>query len=205
MNCGSGFIYSLHPIIAIGSSHYFPLFILLLTKSHALVRIQQDQIFRAGLNEIITFNPIPPKFFISCHYPLSIRMYSFYLLALLPTALAFTGEMTYYTPGLGSCGATSTELDLIVAISAEKMNSGGNPSNNPLCFSHITITNAAGVSQDATIVDTCPGCAAEDIDVSPAVFQALASLDEGRVPGIQWSGSALSSRELSDNLLGREQ
>lgn len=127
-------------------------------------------------------------------------MHSFYLLALLPAAIAFTGEMTYYAPGLGSCGATSTESDLVVAISASKMNSGGNPSNNPLCFTHITITNPEGISQDATIVDTCMGCAEDDIDVSPTVFQAFGSLDEGRIPGIQWTGSAFGKRELSGPL-----
>lgn len=114
-------------------------------------------------------------------------MYSLYLLALLPMALAYTGDMTYFAPGLGSCGATSTDTDMIVAISAARMNSGGNPSNNPLCFKHITITNSQGVSQDATIVDTCPGCAEDAIDVSQAVFEALAPLDEGRVQ-VQWNG-----------------
>ena len=114
-------------------------------------------------------------------------MYSLYLLALLPMALAYTGDMTYFAPGLGSCGATSAATDTIVAISAAKMNSGGNPSNNPLCFKQITITNAAGTSQVATIVDTCPGCAEDDIDVSQTVFEALAPLDEGRVQ-VNWSG-----------------
>lgn len=128
-------------------------------------------------------------------------MQSFYLLALLPAALAFTGEMTYFTPGLGSCGQTSTESDLVVAISASKMNSGGNPSNNPLCFTHITITNPEGVSQDATIVDTCMGCAEDDIDVSPALFLIFAPLGDGRVSGMQWTGSAFGKRGLSGNLI----
>lgn len=116
-----------------------------------------------------------------------MTMFSVYFLAFLPMALAYTGDMTYFIPGLGSCGTTSTGSDMIVAISAARMNSGGNPSNNPLCFSQITITNSAGVSQGATVVDTCAGCAENDIDVSQAVFEALAPLDEGRV-SVSWSG-----------------
>ena len=136
-------------------------------------------------------------------------MHSFSLLALLPVALAFTGEMTYYSPsvGLGSCGQTFADTDMIVAISAAKMNSGGNPSNNPLCFSTITITNSAGVSQDAKVTDTCPSCAENDLDVSPAVFQAFGSLDEGRISGIQWTGSGFgaSKRGLSGDLVARKE
>ena len=102
-------------------------------------------------------------------------------------ALAYTGDMTYFAPGLGSCGATSIETDLIVAISAARMNNAGNPSNNPLCFKHITITGPNGNTEDATIVDTCPGCTEDSIDVSPAVFEALAPLGDGRVT-VNWDG-----------------
>ena len=85
---------------------------------------------------------------------------------------------------------TNTESDLIVAISVAKMNSGGNPSNNPLCNTKITITNDAGVSQDATIVDTCAACAEEDIDASPALFNTFASPADGRTT-VSWSGPAV--------------
>ena len=104
-------------------------------------------------------------------------------------AFAFYGDMTFYTPGLGSCGAYSGLNDTIVAISAAKMNSGGNPSNNPLCFTHITITNSAGHSEDATIVDTCPGCAEEGIDVTEDLFGRLADVNKGRVK-VSWTGTA---------------
>ena len=114
-------------------------------------------------------------------------MYFFYLLALIPMALAYTGEMTYYNTGVGSCGATSADTDKIVALSVAKMNNGVNPNNNPLCFKHITITNSNGVSQDATIVDTCTRCAQDAIDVSPALFEALAPLSSGRVT-VSWDG-----------------
>ena len=114
-------------------------------------------------------------------------MYSFYLLALLPMALAYTGDMTWYNTGSGSCGVTSTDTDKIVAISVARMNNGGNPNSNPLCFKHITITNSTGVSQDATIVDTCQSCAKDDIDVSPAVFKAFAPTPVGRIT-VQWEG-----------------
>lgn len=43
------------------------------------------------------------------------------------------GDMTYYTPGLGSCGATSGSNDMIVAVAEDLLapRDGGNPTTNP--------------------------------------------------------------------------
>ncbi|KAL6722177.1 hypothetical protein ACLMJK_001284 [Lecanora helva] len=66
-------------------------------------------------------------------------------------AAAYKGDMTHYTPGLGSCGANSSPGDMIV-------------------------------------VDTCMGCAFEDIDVTDALFSKVAPNGDGRVHGIEWGG-----------------
>ena len=39
------------------------------------------------------------------------------LLVLAGLATAYTGDVTYYSAGLGSCGLTSTDSDAIVALS----------------------------------------------------------------------------------------
>ena len=39
------------------------------------------------------------------------------LLVLAGLATAYTGDLTYYSAGLGSCGLTSTDSDAIVALS----------------------------------------------------------------------------------------
>jgi len=65
------------------------------------------------------------------------------------------------------------------------MNNGGNSNNNPLCGKTITITYN-GVTKTAKVVDTCEGCAAGNIDLSPSLFQDFAPLSAGRVGGVSW-------------------
>ncbi|KAI0860046.1 riboflavine-aldehyde-forming enzyme [Xylaria cubensis] len=90
-------------------------------------------------------------------------------------ALAFSGDMTYYYPGLGSCGWTNGNNDAVVALS---------PSKSGDCGKTINI-HYQGKSTTAKVVDKCPGCAADAIDVSPTVFSKLANLDQGRV-SVTW-------------------
>ncbi|KIH93115.1 expansin family protein [Sporothrix brasiliensis 5110] len=99
----------------------------------------------------------------------------------------FTGDMTYYTVGLGSCGTDQTGDDLtqnIVAMNVEQMGSQSN--GNPLCGQTITIS-ANGNTATATIMDKCMGCAYGAIDVSEKVFtEIFGSLDVGRSPVTWW-------------------
>lgn len=99
-----------------------------------------------------------------------------------------TGDLTYYAPGLGACGIVSTETDLICAISHalyDSYNNSPNPNTNPLCGHKIKAIRGEK-SLTVTVVDRCEGCKPDDIDMSPAAFEHLADLDEGRV-GVEWS------------------
>ena len=49
--------------------------------------------------------------------------------------------MTHYTPGMGSCGITSTDGEDVVALSKDFMTYAGNPNSNPKCGSKISIWN----------------------------------------------------------------
>ncbi|KAF3061591.1 Papain inhibitor [Daldinia childiae] len=91
--------------------------------------------------------------------------------ALVAPSVAFSGDMTYYAPGLGACGNYNTESEAVVAMS---------PSQDGNCGRTINI-NYNGKTVSATVVDKCPGCAGDSIDVSPSVFEQLESLDAGRV------------------------
>ncbi|KAH8647155.1 RlpA-like double-psi beta-barrel-protein domain-containing protein-containing protein [Xylariales sp. PMI_506] len=102
----------------------------------------------------------------------------------------FTGDLTYYAPGLGACGETSSSSDDICAVSHlvfDAASTGSNPNANPLCGKKIRITRdfvETGVgnrSVDVTVVDRCVGCAATDLDVTISVFTELALEAEGRV------------------------
>ncbi|KAI0101153.1 RlpA-like double-psi beta-barrel-protein domain-containing protein-containing protein [Daldinia grandis] len=94
-------------------------------------------------------------------------------------AAAFDGDLTYYTPGLGSCGQTNSETDMVVALSPVQFTT-----DSQACGKKIQI-HMGDKTTIATIVDKCPGCTENSIDVSPAVFQALAPLTVGRAQ-IAW-------------------
>ncbi|KAI4284246.1 MAG: hypothetical protein L6R38_001577 [Xanthoria sp. 2 TBL-2021] len=113
----------------------------------------------------------------------------FALLLLTPLTHAYTGDMTYYDPGMGSCGIASGPNDDIVALSNAIMQNGGNPNANPKCGSMIGIWNPYTKKHyTAKVVDTCGACKPEDIDVSPALFKKVAPNGNGRVHGINWGG-----------------
>lgn len=99
----------------------------------------------------------------------------------------YTGDLTYYTLGLGACGIDNSGEDTtanIVAMNYEQM--GDQSNGNPMCGKTITIT-ANGNSAQAVIQDKCMGCAHGDIDVSEKVFLAIfGDLSVGRAE-VTWS------------------
>ena len=76
---------------------------------------------------------------------------------------SFTGDLTYYGPGLGACGITSTDSDNIVSISHylfDAEQKGSDPNQNPLCGLMIRAerTDARDgrlKSIDLQVVDRC--------------------------------------------------
>ncbi|KAI5199592.1 hypothetical protein E4T39_06166 [Aureobasidium subglaciale] len=104
------------------------------------------------------------------------------------------GDLTYYGTGLGSCGITSSDSDSIVAVSHyvfDAASTSSNPNQNPLCGLKIRASRydeqvGERRSVDLTVVDRCVGCAATDIDVSPAAFDKLAARASGRVD-VTWA------------------
>ncbi|ORX45486.1 hypothetical protein DM01DRAFT_1294621 [Hesseltinella vesiculosa] len=98
----------------------------------------------------------------------------------------FSGRITWYQPsGTGSCGTTISNT-MIVALNQQQMNNGANSNKNPLCGKQVNI-QYKGKSVTATIVDTCPDCPQGALDVSPLVFQSLASLGVGVLQDVSWS------------------
>ncbi|KAI0107225.1 RlpA-like double-psi beta-barrel-protein domain-containing protein-containing protein [Nemania sp. FL0031] len=97
--------------------------------------------------------------------------------ALAERSGSFTGDITYYQPGLGACGQTNSDSEAVVALSPSQYD--GN------CGKSITITKD-GKTATAKVVDKCPSCASGAIDVSSTVFQSLADLSVGRTT-VSWS------------------
>jgi hypothetical protein len=98
----------------------------------------------------------------------------------------YTGDITYFALGLGSCGFDDSgkdHTDNIVAVSALLMGTVSN--GNPMCGKSITI-KANGKTVQARVHDKCPVCAPGDIDGSENIFMTLfGSLDAGRET-IEW-------------------
>ena len=105
----------------------------------------------------------------------------------------YTGDLTYYQPGLGACGITSSSSQNIVAVSHslfDAAQSGSDPNSNPLCGKKLRVKRvkegSGERSVDLTVVDRCVGCKSTDIDTSISVFKKLADEDLGRVTA-SWS------------------
>ena len=128
----------------------------------------------------------------TAHKQKSMHLATPFTLALtaLPTILAYSGDMTYYTPGMGSCGIASSPDDDVVALAVPMMQNGANPNANPRCGSKIGIwIPRTHQKHEATVVDTCQACALHDIDVSPSLFKKVAPDGDGKVHGIAWGGN----------------
>ncbi|KAJ5682192.1 hypothetical protein N7462_005357 [Penicillium macrosclerotiorum] len=100
----------------------------------------------------------------------------------------YEGDLTYYNPALGSCGYTNTDSDLVCAVSHilfDAASTGSNPNDNPLCGLKLRLRRN-GESVDVKVVDRCVGCAETDLDVTEAVFERVAEIDQGRV-SVEWS------------------
>jgi expansin (peptidoglycan-binding protein) len=92
---------------------------------------------------------------------------------------SMSGKATFYSVGLGSCGSTNSDSQMVAALSESLM------SGKKYCGKSITLTGGSG-SVTVKVVDSCPGCGAGDIDLSPAAFQKLGALSKGVIP-ITWS------------------
>jgi hypothetical protein len=99
---------------------------------------------------------------------------------------SYSGDITYYALGMGSCGIDDSgkdHTDNIVAVSSQLM--GAQSNGNPMCGKTITI-KANGKTIEAKVHDKCPSCAMGDIDGTEKMFVDLfGSLDAGRQK-IEW-------------------
>ncbi|KAF3921503.1 hypothetical protein ABW21_db0209575 [Orbilia brochopaga] len=65
----------------------------------------------------------------------------------------FSGQATFYDPGLGSCGITNSASDLIAAIGYTLFDTKAtaNPNNNPFCGRQIVVRPKGGFSRRSNI------------------------------------------------------
>ncbi|KAJ7126027.1 barwin-like endoglucanase [Mycena epipterygia] len=103
----------------------------------------------------------------------------------------YSGDGTYYQPGLGACGVTNTADQLIVAVGHGVFDSypgatPANPNKNPICGKQLKATYN-GKSVTVTVEDRCAGCpGAADLDFTQTGFEKLADINTGRIHGVKW-------------------
>ncbi|EAS27380.3 riboflavin aldehyde-forming enzyme [Coccidioides immitis RS] len=100
----------------------------------------------------------------------------------------YSGDLTYYEPGLGACGITSAASENVCAVSRilyDAASTGSDPNQNPLCGLKLRLRRG-DKSVDVTVVDRCVACEPTDIDVSVSVFEKLALVEQGRVD-VEWA------------------
>ncbi|KIK68117.1 hypothetical protein GYMLUDRAFT_36947 [Collybiopsis luxurians FD-317 M1] len=108
----------------------------------------------------------------------------------LQRATTYSGDGTFYAPGLGACGLTNTSTQMIAAIGHTAFDTfpGAtvNPNLNPICGKSVKATYGTK-SVTVQIVDRCAGCAGEyDLDFSESAFALLADPAVGRIHGVTW-------------------
>ncbi|KAF8262552.1 RlpA-like double-psi beta-barrel-protein domain-containing protein-containing protein, partial [Lactarius quietus] len=98
----------------------------------------------------------------------------------LETRTTHTGRGTWYITGLGACGWTNSNSQLVVAmpLSLYEENNGSN------CGQMVEISYG-GKTVKAEMVDNCPSCSDNDLDMSQATFKSLAPLSVGVIE-ISW-------------------
>lgn len=99
----------------------------------------------------------------------------------------YSGDLTYFTLGVGSCGFDDTGLDMTenyVALSGALL--GAQSNGNPLCGKTITIS-ANGKKAKATVRDKCPPCALGSVDASQKLFLELFGSTDGGREKITWT------------------
>lgn len=101
------------------------------------------------------------------------------------TTTSYTGRGTWYEVGGDACGTSSTDSDLVCAISQTLYDSDvGSDEVSSYCGKYIT-ASYNGKSVKVKVVDSCESCTSEDLDFSPTAFEELADLDVGELE-ITW-------------------
>ncbi|KAI3654298.1 hypothetical protein MP228_001017 [Amoeboaphelidium protococcarum] len=108
---------------------------------------------------------------------------------LLKVSMAYVGELTYYDLTAGasvSClskgiSVSAADLPAAVAVSFTRMNSDAS------CGKCVQVTGPSGTTIMAKVVDSCAGCAENDIDLSKEAFIKLAATSVGRLKNVKWS------------------
>ncbi|KAG9104275.1 hypothetical protein FRC06_004025 [Ceratobasidium sp. 370] len=106
-------------------------------------------------------------------------------------AATHRGWATYYNPsaGVGACGWSNKDKERVAAIGThlyQTMMIDKNPNHCKACGKTASVT-WKGKTIKVKIVDRCPVCGDNDLDLSPTAFKDLAALSVGKLNGVTWT------------------
>ncbi|TFK45160.1 hypothetical protein BDQ12DRAFT_594532 [Crucibulum laeve] len=106
------------------------------------------------------------------------------------TAQSHTGNLFYFVPGLGACGFTNNNSQVVASVSAAIFNSypgaTPNPNHNPIC-QHRLYVSSGGRNVTAPIVDYFEEQGRDyDVGLSRPGFETFAPVSTGVVYGVNW-------------------
>ncbi|TFK84817.1 hypothetical protein K466DRAFT_588615 [Polyporus arcularius HHB13444] len=97
----------------------------------------------------------------------------------------------FHSGGIGSCGRSYSDPDLVVAVDHATMatfaGTETDPTRNPLCGRQMVITSPDNKAITVTVEDTCFICSIGSVDLTRGAFQLLAPLSAGIIHGISWT------------------
>ncbi|KAF2005025.1 hypothetical protein P154DRAFT_384265, partial [Amniculicola lignicola CBS 123094] len=84
---------------------------------------------------------------------------------------------------LGACGTNLQDSDPVVALSIDAFGASTydymtGAATNKWCGQKIMVQYGDREAVPATIMDMCPGCSGDDIDLSPAVWSKVTGVEE---------------------------
>ncbi|MFB8281191.1 RlpA-like double-psi beta-barrel domain-containing protein [Nocardia colli] len=105
------------------------------------------------------------------------------MVVMAPAADAQTrqGSATWTNFDGGACGLAASNSSMAAGVSIGLFGTGA------LCTKQLLVTSNSGKTVKVSVVDKCMGCSDNDLQLTPAAFQALGyPLGMGRAP-ITWS------------------
>ncbi|EGC33310.1 hypothetical protein DICPUDRAFT_92439 [Dictyostelium purpureum] len=114
-----------------------------------------------------------------------------------------SGVASYYNDaGTGACGTPiNARTDMIVAIPTSYWTNPSNPNADPLCNSRIRVTHN-GRSVELAVVDKCPTCGPNKIDISESAFIKLDGSTTRGIIDITWEFLGADNRGPSPSTSG---
>ncbi|KAB1201862.1 putative EG45-like domain containing protein 1 [Morella rubra] len=105
------------------------------------------------------------------------------VISFISVASAISGIASYYDPSIGVSACGTVETGLVAAVGDALWNNGAvcGKMYRVTCTGPTNQCRSTGASVTVKIVEHCPGCAANRLDLSPQAFSAISDPAIGKI------------------------